>query len=92
MSARPAGSLGGLISVKARCGFCCPFGEVSALDAPGQPFWEPAADAALFETLAAELAQTDRRKLLEIPFHINHPQFAQAAAEEFLTMVQPILS
>ena len=72
--------------------FLLPLGGVSALDAPGQPFWDPAADAALFETLAAELAQTDRRKLLEIPFHINHPQFAQAAAEEFLTMVQPILS
>ena len=68
--------------------FLLPLGGVSALDAPGQPFWDPGADAALFETLTAELAQTDRRKLLEIPCHINHPQFAQAAVEEFLTMVQ----
>ena len=43
--------------------FLLPLGGVSALDAPGQPFWDPAADAALFETLTAELAQTDRRKL-----------------------------
>jgi len=67
--------------------FLLPLGGVSALDAPGQPFWDPAADAALFETLTAELAQTDRRKLLEIPYHINHPKFAQAAVEEFLTIL-----
>ncbi len=67
--------------------FLLPLGGVSALDAPGQPFWDPAADAALFETLTAELAQTDRRKLLEIPYHINHPQFARAAVEEFLTIL-----
>ena len=31
--------------------FLLPMGGVSALDAPGQPFWDPDADAALFETL-----------------------------------------
>ena len=31
--------------------FLLPMGGVSALDAPDQPFWDPAADAALFETL-----------------------------------------
>src|SRR6185312_9716759 len=63
-----------------------PMGGVSALDAPGQPFWDPAADAAMFETLAAELKQTDRRKLRRIPYHINHPEFAQAAVGEFLAI------
>ena len=33
--------------------FLLPMGGVSALDAPGQPFWDPAADGALFDTLAA---------------------------------------
>jgi uncharacterized protein (UPF0261 family) len=66
--------------------FLLPTGGVSALDAPGQPFWDPAADAALFETLASELKQTARRKLLRIPYHINDPQFAQASAEEFLAI------
>lgn len=68
--------------------FLLPMGGVSALDAPGQPFWDPAADAALFETLGSELKQTDRRKVKRVPHHINDPQFAQAAVEEFLAMVQ----
>jgi uncharacterized protein (UPF0261 family) len=67
--------------------FLLPMGGVSALDAPGQPFWDPAADGALFDTLAAELLQTDRRKLSRLPYHINDPQFAQAAVEEFLKVV-----
>ncbi len=67
--------------------FLLPMGGVSALDAPGQPFWDPAADEALFETLATELRQTARRKLLRLPYHINDPQFAKAAVEEFLKVV-----
>ena len=63
-----------------------PLGGVSALDAPGQPFWDPAADQALFETLGSELRQTERRKLLRLPYHINHPNFAQAVAQEFLAI------
>ena len=66
--------------------FLLPLGGVSALDAPGQPFWDPAADAALFDTFAAELKQTDRRKLLRVSHHINDPGFAQAAVEEFLSI------
>jgi uncharacterized protein (UPF0261 family) len=68
--------------------FLLPMGGVSALDALGQPFWDPAADAALFETLSSELKQTDRRKLKRVPHHINDPQFAQAAVEEFLAIAQ----
>jgi len=69
--------------------FLLPMGGVSALDAPGQPFWDPAADRALFDTLATELRQTDRRKLLRLPYHINDPQFAQAGVEEFLSIYHP---
>ena len=68
--------------------FLLPTGGVSALDAPGQPFWDQRADAALFETLTAELEQTDRRKLRRVPYHINDPQFAQAAVEEFLAVAR----
>jgi uncharacterized protein (UPF0261 family) len=67
--------------------FLLPMGGVSALDAPGQAFWDPAADGALFDTLATELRQTDQRKLLRLPYHINDPQFAQTAVEEFLKVV-----
>jgi uncharacterized protein (UPF0261 family) len=72
--------------------FLLPTGGVSALDAPGQPFWDQRADAALFETLTAELEQTDRRKLRRVPYHINDPQFAQAAVEEFLAVAQAKLA
>jgi uncharacterized protein (UPF0261 family) len=67
--------------------FLLPLGGVSALDAPGQPFWDPEADAALFETLAREFQQTDRRKLVRLPFHINDLNFAQAGVQEFLAML-----
>jgi uncharacterized protein (UPF0261 family) len=67
--------------------FLLPLGGVSALDAPGQAFWDPDADAALFETLASEFQQTDRRKLVRLPCHINDPKFALSAAEEFLAIV-----
>ena len=67
--------------------FLLPMGGVSALDAPDQPFWDPAADAALFDTLAADLLQTDRRKLVRLPYHINDTQFAQAGVKEFLKIV-----
>ena len=66
--------------------FLLPLGGVSALDAPGQPFWDPDADAALFDTFAAELKQTDRRKLLRVSHHVNDPGFAQAAVKEFLSI------
>jgi uncharacterized protein (UPF0261 family) len=66
--------------------FLLPMGGVSALDAPGQAFWDPEADAALFETLAADLRQTGSRKLVRLPYHINDAQFAQAAVDEFLAI------
>ena len=66
--------------------FLLPLGGVSALDAPNQPFWYPEADAALFDTLMAELELTEHRKLLPVSYHINDPRFAQAAADEFLAI------
>lgn len=70
--------------------FLLPLGGVSALDAPGQAFWDPIADRALFETLRSELRQTSHRKLVSIPHHINDPKFAQAAAAEFLAIFPTI--
>jgi uncharacterized protein (UPF0261 family) len=64
--------------------FLLPLGGVSALDAPGQSFWDPAADAALFDALTANLRETDHRKLIRLPYHVNDPLFAQAAVDEFL--------
>jgi uncharacterized protein (UPF0261 family) len=67
--------------------FLLPMGGVSALDAPGQAFFDPAADAALFEALVAEVRPTDHRRLVQVPYHINDPRFAEIAAEEFLAIV-----
>ena len=58
-----------------------PEGGVSALDAPGQPFHAPDADAALFDALAGTVQETPTRRLVRLPHHINDPAFARAAAD-----------
>ena len=55
--------------------FLLPEGGVSALDAPGQPFWWPEADAALFDALQAHTQQTAQRRLVRVPAHINDAAF-----------------
>jgi len=64
--------------------FLIPEGGVSALDAPGQPFHDPAADTALFAALERTLVTTERRRLIRLPLHINDPQFAAALVDHFL--------
>ena len=63
--------------------FLLPEGGVSALDAPGQPFHHPEADAALFDALERTLVQTDRRRLTRLPHHINDPEFSAALVRNF---------
>lgn len=63
--------------------FLLPEGGVSALDAPGQPFHDPAADAALFNAIEATVLQTARRVVRRIPAHINDPVFAAALVAAF---------
>jgi len=60
--------------------FLIPEGGVSALDAPGQPFHAPEADAALFDAIAGTLRETPTRRLIRLPHHINDPAFARATA------------
>ena len=66
--------------------FLLPEGGVSALDAPGQPFHDPAADAALFRALEQTVRQTSSRQLIRLPYHINDPQFANALVEAFRSL------
>lgn len=63
--------------------FLIPEGGVSMIDAPGKDFWDPEADAALFNALQETVRQTDRRRLVRLPYHINDPAFAQALVENF---------
>jgi uncharacterized protein (UPF0261 family) len=54
---------------------------VSALDAAGGEFFDPAADEALFAALERAVVPTPRRQVTRLPLHINDPQFAEAAIE-----------
>jgi uncharacterized protein (UPF0261 family) len=63
--------------------FLIPEKGVSALDIEGGAFWDPAADAALFEALETTVRQTDRRRIERLPLHINDPKFAEAAVAAF---------
>jgi uncharacterized protein (UPF0261 family) len=56
---------------------------VSALDAEGQPFWDPEADAELFTAIEFGVRWTEQRRLVKLPLHINDPAFADAAAAAF---------
>jgi uncharacterized protein (UPF0261 family)/ABC-type branched-subunit amino acid transport system ATPase component len=63
--------------------FFLPEGGVSALDAPGQPFWDADADAALFRSLERTVRQTGNRQLIRIRNNINDPEFAAAVVSAF---------
>ena len=56
-----------------------PLRGVSALDARGQPFYDPEADAALFQALADGLQGHPLVRLDVRDEHINDPAFAEAA-------------
>ena len=63
--------------------FLIPEKGVSALDIDGGAFWDPVADAALFEALETTVRQTDRRRIQRLPLHVNDPEFAEAAVAAF---------
>jgi uncharacterized protein (UPF0261 family) len=59
---------------------------VSMIDAPGQPFYDPAVDACLFDELEACVHQDEIRRIVRLPYHINHKLFAERAVREFLDL------
>jgi uncharacterized protein (UPF0261 family) len=59
---------------------------ISALDADGQPFWDPPADAACLGALDRELAAAGRA-LRRVDAHINDPEFATAMADRLHEMI-----
>jgi uncharacterized protein (UPF0261 family) len=62
---------------------------LSQLDSPGQPFYNPEADKALFDAILEEVVQTEKRKVILLPYHINDPAFAEAVVREFLLLHSP---
>jgi uncharacterized protein (UPF0261 family)/ABC-type branched-subunit amino acid transport system ATPase component len=57
--------------------FVLPEGGVSAIDAPGKPFHDPAADRALFAAIESNFRSGSDHKLVRTPLHVNDPQFAE---------------
>jgi uncharacterized protein (UPF0261 family) len=56
---------------------------VSAIDAPGKPFHDAEADAALFDAIRRGWQPAANRQLVEIDANINDPVFAAAVVENF---------
>ena len=56
---------------------------VSALDQPGQAFYDPRADSALFAALERTVRQTSSRQLIRVKRHINDPEFASTIVAAF---------
>jgi len=65
-----------------------PMRGVSALDAPGQPFHDPEADAALFHALETGLSAHPSVQLVKRDEHINDASFAEAAAQTLLELLR----
>lgn len=63
--------------------FLLPLAGVSAIDVPGMPFHDPAADAALFETIRAGFVPAPNRRLVEVPAAVNDRAFADAVLAAF---------
>jgi uncharacterized protein (UPF0261 family) len=57
-----------------------PEGGLSMLDAPGQPFFDPAANAALFGSLERTFRVSEDHQLIRLPYHINDAPFAAELA------------
>jgi uncharacterized protein (UPF0261 family)/ABC-type branched-subunit amino acid transport system ATPase component len=67
--------------------FLLPLKGVSLIDAPGQPFHDPATDRMLFDTLESEFLSAPNRRLMKLDMNINDPAFAQALVDHFLDII-----
>ena len=65
-----------------------PLRGVSALDAPGMPFFDPVADAALFDAIREGLVGAERVRVVARDEHINDPAFADAVADRLLELME----
>ncbi|MDE2956488.1 MAG: Tm-1-like ATP-binding domain-containing protein [Bacteroidota bacterium] len=65
-----------------------PLQGVSALDATDQPFCDPEARQALFDTLQSRAA--DHIKTVALDVHINNPDFADHVADHLVQMLKTI--
>ena len=61
-------------------------GGVSMLDAEGQAFWDPQADAALFSAIEETVLATSQRQVIRVPHNINDPAFADLVVKTFRSL------
>ncbi|MER8752229.1 Tm-1-like ATP-binding domain-containing protein [Mesorhizobium sp. M1050] len=68
--------------------FLIPEKGVSALDIEGGAFFDPEADAVLFEAIERTIRPNGTRRVKRLPLHINDPEFAAAAGAAFLDIAR----
>lgn len=68
--------------------FLIPEKGVSALDIEGGAFFDPQADAVLFDAIERTIKPNATRRVTRLPLHINDPEFAEAAAATFLDIAR----
>ncbi len=66
--------------------FFIPTGGVSLIDRPGEPFYDPGADAALFDALEATVRVSANRHLIRSMHAINDPAFAAEVLTAYRAM------
>lgn len=70
--------------------FLLPEGGVSMLDAPGQPFHDPAANAALFEAIESNFQAVGNKRLIRVPANINDDAFVTQAVNSLYEIQQSL--
>ncbi|WP_417737578.1 Tm-1-like ATP-binding domain-containing protein [Rosistilla oblonga] len=60
-----------------------PEGGLSMLDAPGMPFHDPEANAALFDELQKQLQSNENCRIVRLPHHINDVDFSAKLVEHY---------
>ncbi|GMP27358.1 hypothetical protein CsSME_00003390 [Camellia sinensis var. sinensis] len=63
---------------------CLPGKGISALDAPGKPFYDPKATGALIDELQRLIQTNEDRQIKVSPYHINDPEFVDEVVGSFL--------
>jgi uncharacterized protein (UPF0261 family) len=63
-----------------------PLKGVSMLDSPGNPFWDPEADAACYDAIRSRVRR--EVSVIELNANINDPQFADQAVALLLDMIR----
>lgn len=64
-----------------------PEGGISAMDAPGMPFYNPEAGRALFAAFRRHFRQTEHHRLISLPHHINDESFVAAVEAEVRRLI-----